>query len=195
LGYEYDVFLSYTTSSSNGAWVREHFRDLFFDRLDNVMPRQPTMFAFDGQETATAWPEQLARALRRSRVLVAVVSPPYFRSHWCVAEWASMKAREDMLRLGTESNPRLLIHPVVYADGQHFPPSARRNYSRDFSAWNYPNSSFKESPAYFAFFRAVEELALQIAGRLDDVPLWRDDFPIHLPELPPQAPPELERLY
>jgi hypothetical protein len=194
LNYEFDVFLSYTTASSNGAWVKEHFSKLLLERLDNTMPRDPKMFVFEDQETATAWPENLASALGRSRVLVAVLSPPYFRSNWCLAEYYSMVAREREYGFGTQEHPRLLIHPVVYADGVHFPSDATRNYRRDFSAWNYPHAHFKDTPAYLQFFDAVEALADEIASRLDDVPAWRDDFPIVRPE--PSAPTaqKLERL-
>lgn len=192
--YEYDVFLSYTTASSNGTWVKEHFGEVLLDRLDNAMPRQPSMFLFEDQETATAWPENLASSLKRSRLLVAVISPPYFRSPWCVAEWASMVEREKLFGMGTTDDPRLLIHPVVYADGKHFPPEAKRNYSRDFSQWNYPNSHFKETKPYLDFFDAVEALAEEIARRLDDVPSWRNDFPIRRPPAITQVSSEFERL-
>lgn len=192
--YDYDVFLSYTTASSNGAWVKEHFRGVLLDLLDNAMPRQPKMFVFEDQETATAWPENLAGALARSRVLVAVVSPPYFRSAWCTAEWASMAERERMCGMGTTDDPRLLIHPVVYADGKHFPPDARRNYSRDFSRWNYPNSHFKDTRPYLDFYDAVKKLAEEIAQRLDDVPDWRQDFPILRPTVTANMSAEFERL-
>lgn len=194
MAYEYDVFLSYTTASSNGAWVKEHFQRLFAEQLANAMPRDPSIFVFEDQETATAWPDMLARALRRSKVLLSVLSPPYFRSPWCVAEWSSMVAREKMLGLGTEVSPRLLIHPIVYADGKHFPAEAHRNYSRDFSKWNYPYSSFKESRAYLDFFDAVEVLAQEIAARLDEVPPWQPDFPIVRPEPQISIPSQLERL-
>lgn len=194
MSYEHDVFLSYTTASSNGAWVREHFGEMLTDRLDNAMPRRPSVFLFQDQESATAWPEHLANALRRSRVLVAVISPPYFRSPWCVAEWASMVERERLVGLGTMSDSRLLIHPVVYADGKHFPPEARRNYSRDFSQWNYPNSHFKDTKPYLDFFDAVEALAEEIARRLDDVPPWSDNFPILRPPATTHVSAEFERL-
>jgi hypothetical protein len=194
VGYEFDIFLSYTRASSNGQWVMEHFRTLLQERLDNAMPREPKMFVFEDQESATAWPENLAFALRRSRVLVAVLSPPYFRSRWCIAEWESMVARERECGLGTEDNARRLIHPLIYADGKHFPEDARRNFSRDFSSWNYPYPHFRDTPAYLRFFDAVDILANEIAGRLDDVPEWRADFPIVRPTPGAAVAVELERL-
>ena len=178
MAYEYDVFLSYTTAASNGAWVREHLFTALNEQLDNAMPRAPSVFMFQEQESATAWPEALASALRASRVLVAVISPPYFRSPWCLAEWSSMIEREKAVGYGTNQQPRLLIHPVVYADGIHFAPDAQRNYSRNFSTWNYPFPHFRDTPAYLEFFDAVEQLANDVANRIDDVPEWSDDFPI-----------------
>jgi TIR domain len=194
MAYEYDVFLSYTTAASNGTWVREHFFTVFQERLDNAMPRSPKVFIFEEQESATAWPENLEHALRSSRLLVAVLSPPYFRSRWCLAEWTSMLERERAAGYGTPGKPRLLIHPVVYADGVHFPPEASRNFSRDFSAWNYPFPHFRDTPAYLQFFDAVEQLANEIAGRLDDVPDWSEQFPIMRPEPTLAESARLERL-
>jgi TIR domain len=195
LPYEYDVFLSYTVSSSNGAWVREHFRSLLVDRLENAMPRSPRLFDFDEQETGMAWPDNLARALRGSRLLVAVLSPPYFRSAWCLAEWNSMLARERLLGLSSEDDPKGLIYPIVYADGIHFPDSAKRRFNKhDFSAWNYPNRHFRETEAFLDFTNAVANVAEEIAGRLDDVPPWRDDFPIVRPGHVMEFSSQLERL-
>jgi hypothetical protein len=78
--------------------------------------------------------------------------------------------------------------------GVHFPPEASRNFSRDFSAWNYPFPHFRDTPAYLQFFDAVEQLANEIAGRLDDVPDWSEQFPIMRPEPTLAESARLERL-
>ncbi|MGX7825770.1 TIR domain-containing protein [Actinokineospora sp. 24-640] len=190
MGYEYDVFISYTRKAGAGTWVKENFYPALKDSLDNEMGREPTLHVDWEQETGVSWPPNLERSLLRSRVMVAVLSPPYFRSSWCLAEWASMDARNQALGLGTSNNPKNLIHGVRYADGRHFPPEAACVMMRDFTAWNVPlhYDAFSRTPAYVDFYAAVQVLARDIAARIDDVPPWDSAWPPLRPDPPAELP-------
>ena len=192
--YEYDVFLSYTRSGGAGEWVRNHFFDTLHDCLNNAMPREPRIFVDWAQETGIVWPDNLAHSLNRSRVMVAILSPPYFRSTWCLAEWSTMWQRQRSLGLGTGANPRSLIHCVQYADGDHYSEEARTLTLHDFRPWNIPRAVFAESVAYVNFFTEVRRFAESLAPQLERVPPHQEGWPILRPSAPRHIAASLPRL-
>ena len=100
------------------------------------------------------WPERLIRALKRSKVLMCIWSPDYFRSGHCTAEWRTFRSREMLLRqrLAEEYKQRgnsgelSPIAPLVFAaryhDGNSFPIEARMTQSDDFSSFASLNPAF-----------------------------------------------------
>jgi hypothetical protein len=197
LTYKYDVFLSYSRRAGAGAWVQKHFYPALADSLAHAMPRDPIIFTDWRQETGISWPDNLAAALQESRVMVAILSPPYFRSTWCMTEWGTMQRRQELLRLGTPINPRVLTHPVVFADGEHFPSEARRIQHIDLSEWGYdlPYETYSRCPGYLDFLRAVRSFAQVLAHCIDDVPEWQADWPIVEAKPLPEARADLPRLW
>jgi hypothetical protein len=88
--YEFDFLLSYPVHSGAGAWVRNHFFPVLKKELDIVGP-PTTIFCWLENEIGVIWPVKLNRALARSRIMVAVLKPPYFyQSKWCPTEWHTM---------------------------------------------------------------------------------------------------------
>ncbi|HEX7306280.1 toll/interleukin-1 receptor domain-containing protein [Lentzea sp.] len=187
MGYEYDVFLSYTRRGGGDVWVREHFHRALKEWLGNEMDKDPEIFVDWTQETGVAWPPNLERALLRSRVMVAVFSPPYFRSPWCRAEWESMLERHKTLGYGSADHPRQLVLPVRYADGQHYPPEAQATQQADFTSWNKPLAYevYSRSANYEHFLAAVQELAKEIAERIEYAPPWDPEWKVVRPALDP----------
>lgn len=196
MGYEFDIFLSYPRRGGAGRWVRDLFYPALRECLEDAMPEHPAIFFDQEQEAGVAWPENLAYSLSRSRLMVAVLSPPYFRGKWCLAEWTSMRERERRLGLGNDQNPTLLVHPVRFADGEHFSEDAREVQHIDFREWNVPRpmDAFQRTGPYEGFYQAVQELARTLAGRRDHVPEWEPDWPILRPDPvagPPSSVPRL----
>lgn len=97
VGLRVDVFLSYRRSGRGnaGAWVRHHFHPLLVDCLADELDHEPKVFIDVEAETGSFWPGLLERRLQDGRVLVAVLSPRYFESPWCLAEWHTARAREE----------------------------------------------------------------------------------------------------
>lgn len=190
--YEYDVFISYPRRAPAGDWVRDYFSGLLRDWLSQSMDREAQIF-FDREtiETGDAWPERLRRGLAGSRYMVAVWTPPFFRSRWCMAEFLSMRRREHQLRLLTQEEPAGLIFPVTFHDGESFPPEAKEIQSEDFKPYAYSAPFFRDSRAFMEFEGAVKALAERIATRIERTPAWRDDFPLVEPDAdddPPEEP-------
>jgi hypothetical protein len=189
--YEYDVFISYHREGATvPAWVRTHFHPRLSALLDEQLD-YPARIFFDGNVRAGGkWPVELREALRRTRILVPVCSPKYFLNEWCLAEWHSMARREEAAGLGTQG----LIYPVIFNDSKNFPQYAhdRRMYS--LKEWNSPDPQFQDSLQYLDFHREVERIAEELADLVGQVPEWRPDWPLDMPEAGPPRTSHLPRL-
>jgi hypothetical protein len=193
-GYVYDLFVSYTRKGPVGEWVHNHFYPRLSDWLGEYWDgeREPRIFIDSQIETGTRWPDVLKENLLRSRCLVAVFSPPYFRRPWCLAEWRSMWQREELLaRRGPR--PRL-IFPVVFADGDSFPDDAKTAQLRDLSRFNVPHAQFRKTNAYTLFVRAMQAVAQDLRGMIKAAPDWESDWPVVEPPAPPEPGFQLPRL-
>jgi hypothetical protein len=182
MSYEWDVFLSYPRKGNSGDWVRNHFHSELVGALDQELVDQPNVYFDQNQAPGVHWPNHLRRALLRSKVLVAVWSPPYFRSPWCLAEWSSMRAREQHLRLAGNTGHEL-VYPVVFWDGQNFPREARETMWHDLSEFSLPSPEFSKTTAYVDFQRRIQRVAAEVAARLKAAPPWEAGWPVELPEL------------
>jgi hypothetical protein len=181
--YEYDLFLSYKRAGDVPAWVTNHFYPVLRNALTDLLPSPPRIFLDTEQEVGVRWPDNLARALQRSRYLLAVWTVPYFQSAWCMAEWKTIQRREQILGWGTQQNPLGLVYPVIFADGDNFPEEARIVQARrDLSRWAIPLPGFKETPTYIEFYQAMRDVAVTLAARLDDVPAWQPNWPVIRPK-------------
>lgn len=146
--YVYDVFVSYRRRQPVLDWVKNHFYPLLEQRLPDELPvdHKTRIFVdWDEIEIGSAWPAKLSQALKRSRCILPVWSPEYFRSDWCLAEWKTMMERERLLGLRTEQRPGGLIFPVIFADGEHFPQEARVVQSKDLRKGTSP-TQYSEIP-------------------------------------------------
>ncbi|MGH9836562.1 MAG: toll/interleukin-1 receptor domain-containing protein [Blastocatellia bacterium] len=181
--YEYDVFVSYRRKQPVMDWVNNHFYPLLDQRLPDEMPveHETKIFIdFDEIETGAAWPAKLREALRKSRCIVAVWSPEYFRSEWCMAEWRTFVEREKLL--GLPADRQRLIYPVVFADGEHFPPDAKETQYRDLKKWNLPHLPFRNSLEFLDFDKEVQAVANELAAMIQKAPAW-NDWPIITPNV------------
>ncbi|MGX7829049.1 TIR domain-containing protein [Actinokineospora sp. 24-640] len=172
-GYQYDVFLSYRRSGPGNAaqWVREHFHRMLQDCLADEIGSSD-VFVDLNVETGSHWPTLLQQALARSKVLVAVWSPPYFESPWCLAEWHTMVAREQAFEGLVK-----LVYPITYADGVNFPEDAKQRQSRSVHAVSNPYPSFRGSHRQADLFEVVREIAGELADQLASAPPWQADWP------------------
>lgn len=184
--YEFDVFISYRRKEPVLSWVRELFAPLVEQWLHESLPHEARVFRDEESiETGAAWPLALEQGLLRSRLLVPVFSPSYFRSQWCLAEFESMRARERVVGLRTPAQPNGLICPVVFHDGEHFPEAARALQSKDLRQWNQSGNALRGTERYVGFVHEIQGLAGELATLLARAPDWRPDWPI---ERPPSAP-------
>jgi TIR domain len=179
MGYEYDIFVSYRRSITQGPWVANHFVPLLEARLNDIAPKPVRVFWDGRMEDGVKFPDELKSRLRTSRLLLSVWSADYFRSTWCMAEWQSFRKREKMLGLFSAEHPQGLVYPIRYADGEYFHRDAKETQCRkDFTSLNFPDEIFKKTIKYLEFDVLVQEVANDLVIRLGAVPPWNSGFPI-----------------
>jgi hypothetical protein len=192
--YEYDVFISYQRSGHDiPAWVRNHFHPRLREVLDNNLYRDVRIFFDDQMRTGANWPRQLRTALQRSRVLVPVCSPKYFKDEWCLAEWHSMAEREEISGRASPDRPRQLIYPVIYCDSWNFPDFAHERRMKDLHKWNHPFEHFQTAPEYLGFHEVVGLIAKELEELIELAPEWRPDWPVRTPMPEPPVPARIPR--
>ena len=195
MSYTWDVFISYRRTYNVRDWVRNHLHPVLERCLEDEMDHAPQVFLDRQMEVGSYWPDELAQALSATRYMLAVWSPPYFTSSWCVAEWRTMLAREQLLGIPGQGQTLGLIYPVVFADGDSFPDEAQAVQSRyDLSEYGFPYEQFNRTDAYLEFHMKVRSIAADLAQRIADPPPWQSDWPVYRPDpfpLPPAALPRL----
>ena len=176
-GYKWDLFISYARRGSVQKWLLNHFHEKLRDCLANEF--QPLRIYVDrGMPRAVHWPSNLQHALLHSKIMIQLLTPPYFDSDWCLAEFRSMRAREELLGLAGAGQSQGLIYPILYGDSENFPPEARERSWVDFKDVAYPDPSYQQSPEYGNLHRKVTVLAGDLGQLIPQVPEWRADFPL-----------------
>jgi TIR domain len=180
--YIFDLFVSYSRAGNVAGWVQRHFCEVLTNCLIDETGQKPRIFLDTRIDTGSYWPNELERGLRHSRLMVAVLSPPYFASRWCLAEWGTMILRERVLNMTTVETPGGLIYPLIFSDGKRFPDSAKKREGRSMKSWSYPYEQFSNTPAYLDFHDEMRVVASELATRLESIPAWNARWPIERPE-------------
>jgi TIR domain len=183
-GYEFDVFLSYSRKGGSPGWVHNHFFPRLRDCLTDEIGYVPNIFIDYQMDPGTVWTADLERSIGRSKILVSVYSPQYFRSDWCVAEWKSMAAREDLLGLASTDLTQGLIVPVLYSDSANFPEYGRDRMWHDMKGLDSPDPMFQQTPDWLHFHKKMRGIAANLAELLAMVPDWQPGWPIVSPDVP-----------
>jgi hypothetical protein len=171
--YRYDVFLSYSFKPDVKEWVSNKFHPTFMSPFENELiqcqlyPPPPRVYVAPHDIVpGDVWTQELEEGLKYSKVLVAICSPAYFVSNWCLSEWQAFLDRGPelivpVLYYGNDSYLMPLVNPIQYAD------------FRD----------FKNGRITSAFRNAVDGLAATVAAKVAAAPPFSNSFPAAL--LPP----------
>ena len=192
MDYSYDVFISYKNQDGLLQWVGQHFQPMLQRKLSLALPRQAAVFRDKTDiKAGDIWGPAIQESLKASRLIVAVLTPQYFTSKWCMAEWESMVKRE--LLLAKHGAHRLLV-PIVFSNGEFFPghvtDAKKGRQCSDFkSVANdvIPPGSQREADLE----TKVDTLVQLLVPKIQSVPKFQPAFPIadpakvKLPKLPP----------
>ena len=175
--YEYEVFVSYRRRDPVLSWMNNHFFPKLVHWLPQFWPSEmptPRVAKDDQMETGVRWPDRLAQMHAGSRCMVAIVSPEYFRSAWCVSEWRAMQAREKLVGMATKQRTRGLIFPVLFCgDTSILPKEAASRQWADFTRLNFPDEVFRFHPSYLELDQAVQDVARDLVSMIKSAPKRR----------------------
>jgi hypothetical protein len=175
IDYEYDVFFSYKRHDMTLDWSRRVHRLLQYWLSQEIHDREVRMFVDEDQiEAGDIWPERLKDALKRSRCMVCVWSPSYFRSDWCYSEWQTFRKREEL----TNQNSHGLIVPMRFHDGDHFPEEARNIQWIDVAPYNSTLSAFWSSERALELEELLKKVARTVAARIVFAPPFDATWPV-----------------
>ena len=173
--YEYDLFISYRRSDKRWTrWARENVADALGTLLRPALG-DVKIFVDEQIETGMSWPDRLARALARSRLLVPLLSRDYFNSDWCRLELALMRDRENRCQLRCFSNPAVLILPFVYDDGDCFPVEVREMQPKEIHEFAQPFMR-PDSPNFEVFAEVLRLECPRLVSALNSVPPFNPEW-------------------
>lgn len=177
-GYQYDVYLSYRRSPLLAPWVREVKARLAPHLTDDSGRGLQVYFDESDDESQEHWQADASAALRLSRCMVGIWSPPYFRSRWCMSEWETFRARE---RRYTSAQCRL-VAPIQFHDGVHFPPEAHAVGMLDARPYASLSSAFWKTESAIEFERRLAKFAKEVAILAKNAPSFDPDWPVVGPD-------------
>ena len=110
---KYDVYLSFAHGGVVSDWVEDVFLPSLSEALSMRLKYQPNVFLLKSSLSQnSAWNAEMSEAIERSRTMISFLTPSYFRSEWCMAEWRYFeKSTSDQMKLplslvGQELMPR-----------------------------------------------------------------------------------------
>jgi hypothetical protein len=174
LDYKYDVFLSYGHKSIFSKWVNEIFLERFEGYLREYLTRSVQIRTVEATSEHEI-PIYSKVALARSRCLVAICYPTYFKSPQCTYEMSVMLQREHRLGFFAESNPVPLILPVYVFDGERFPEIISRREPRC-DCNGLTSTSIKLSDRGVALDDKIIGFAQEVAKSITKAPSWSETF-------------------
>jgi hypothetical protein len=171
MAYEYDIFLSYNRKYPHGEWVNEIFYPLFKSYVDEALNKDVRIFK-DAQEIQTGndWRLKIRNALIKSKVMVSIFSPSYFRSEWCMREFSAIYYRQKSLGFLTLQNPTGLIVPIKIFDGEHFPEYANELQILNCIEFNRVGPGVKNTNLYIDLQGKLQDWVSDVAAAFDKAP-------------------------
>jgi hypothetical protein len=163
--YEYDVFVSYQGASFTllERLLQELRAELEMQALMRIFIEQQEVRA--GQ----AWTSHLADALRRSRLLLPLMTPAYFRSPWSVAEYQTFVERERRFSVP------LIVPVLVRGHLADLPDDVMDRQILNLT--RYTTASNRDEHA-----ESVRVLAERIVHLARGAPPYSPDFPVVSPQ-------------
>lgn len=181
MAYKHDIFISYKRGLIGNEWLDTRFIPLFQDSVEDEIilrcKRKAFGIFFDrasvskdklqmdktGIEPGQAWRDALSDGLENSCCLLAICTPKYFQSEWCMTEWKTFEQRND-------KEKKDLIVPITLHDGEAFPGSGSKFQYANFNDYYIIGEGYTKTEPYVQFQKMVKELAVRVAKVVADAP-------------------------
>jgi len=169
--YQYSAFVSYKRSQNFDAWTREFVRHLEFHLTQELA--QPLGLFYDSEsiQTGQSLPRSIQGGLLYSRCIVCLLSPNYFRSAWCIAEWKTFEDRQ----IKTSSE---LIVPISLFDGKYYPQYAAELKVEDLTDYAFVAAAFWSTERGVELEARIKQLSKRIAHVANSAPSFDPRWPI-----------------
>jgi hypothetical protein len=191
--YAHDIFLSVKSDATFGEWVSTIFIPLFETYITQEIfaacKRKPDGIFYykKSLKAGDPWPADLRQAITESRIAVALCSPEYFYSEWCLTEFHTFWER------GKSKKARVLVPASIY-DGEAFPSDVKGNLQfEDFSEFVIVGEGFKLTKKYSDFQDVLKQFAKRVAELVAKAPTF-ETWPVvekavleEAPEVPQQT--------
>lgn len=116
--YKYGIFISYKHDNNYGQWVEKVFLPIVLDHIISEWGQEGvgiTFFDKKNLKEGNIVPDSLRLALAHSRVMIAVLSGPYFcDSHYCPFEFSAIYNRQTKLNFSLSNEGKGLLFPIVF---------------------------------------------------------------------------------
>jgi len=187
-GYEYDVFLSYRRGKhcrddgswdleEEGRWVHKVFFPKFRSSLQHASP-DAHRIAFD--ENLTPGDSSLPRLREwhgRSKCLVAVFCPMYFRSAHCRSEFRSMVQRTRSHPIRDPSGSSLVLPVLYYGNFIDDEEAKPLQVATDFSEFTGNCQRIVGAKKEERFTHAMRRFCTQVSAAIRNAPDYDSSFP------------------
>ena len=198
MSYQYDVFISYKRGWRTESWLIQHFLPLFSDCLHNCVYEtcgrsadpifldiseisaevrsDKRLDGYRGIEPGAQWQQALVQAIGHSRCLLALWSPSYFYSDWCMKEWESFHVR-GANGVGGVCTP---ITVCDCEDATTLPSTLGTFEHFRFNDTYFVGGALINMAEYVTLQRLCDQLARSIARKLKHVTGFQE-WPIRMP--------------
>jgi MinD-like ATPase involved in chromosome partitioning or flagellar assembly len=165
--YLYDVYISYGQSQLLFDFMRTLVKDL---SAEMELEFENFRAFFDATELSGGdiFEDKLSDTLRKSRILLSIVTPTYFSNRFSQREWKTFLIREEI----TNSN---LIIPIIFRGTRDIPDELEDHKVFNFESVSTEGKSREKSKEYTI---AIRKLAERLRDLLEEAPPFDPHWPI-----------------
>ncbi len=177
-GYEFDVFVSFDSSMLLKEWV-PHFVAMLRNQLEVQLPGPLAIFAdLHEIDLGSRWQDEIMRQLLRSRVMLALITPRYFRRQSTAREFLTFLRR-------TQAVDRSVLFPVMLAGNyKEFPPQVQQLQLFDMSKFRMQHlPNMLSSGLYAEWVEEIGRIAELLVPMLERAPPFDPDWTVAGDEL------------
>lgn len=175
--YEYDIFISYHRGGVLDEWTMDFVNDLK-NWLSLELSNGPRVF-FDTTNISPGenLVEHIKSAIKRSKILIAFLTPAYFTSNFCIQEWLQFEAREQIMN-------KSLIVPVLVRGGYGtLPKSIFTRKLLDASKIFTPNGRSSRSSSSPEYAKFLQEASSSINKMLKKIKHYNSKLDEDIPDI------------
>jgi MinD-like ATPase involved in chromosome partitioning or flagellar assembly len=177
-GYAYDLYVSTAGDQATSNWINEFMRRSLW-RLREDGDDLNIFQDIREIEAGELWHSQIREALTRSKILIAFISPRYFRSAWCLAEFMTFLARSQSVSMQSS------IIPIRLSVGADFPEFGSSIQSLDVKDYFYASPAFWTTERSFELeSKVIIPFAARVQYLLQSVPEFDPEWEVVDPASP-----------